>query len=344
MSKSRNWVFTLNNPEWSDVTTLTTASHSKFIIAVMEKGVNGTPHYQGYLELSTPRALSTLKTINGRAHWALRRGSRAQAIQYTMKTLDLEQIATVSCGTRFAEESITIGTDGQEVLDLPKWIVTGYNGTFGELASSLQKKDKTSLRERLTQIQEKIQAGVNETEIAQDHFTEWCRYRSSFQAYRLLHSERRNFKTEVTVIQGPTGTGKSMYCEENFPDAYWKGRDAWWDGYQQQEYVILDEYYGWLPYDFLLRLTDRYPLDVEVKGGKVNFASKKIIITTNKRPDLWYQHVYFPAFCRRVEEWLVFGTCFRSRYKKFSDAKFIEIHSEDQSGDVDNDFNRLSIE
>lgn len=124
--------------------------------------------------------------------------------------------------------------------------------------------------------------------------------------YRLLTSTPRNHETKVYVYQGPTGTGKSKYAMETYPNAYWKQRSNWWDGYQDHEDVVIDEFYGWLPFDLLLRLCDRYPLHVETKGGNVNFVAKSIIITTNQVPERWYKNVYFQSFIRRVTEWHVF--------------------------------------
>ena len=88
--------------------------------------------------------------------------------------------------------------------------------------------------------------------------------------------------------------------------AYWKQRSNWWDGYSTQETVVLDEFYGWLPFDLLLRLCDRYPLLVETKGGQVQFVAKTIIITSNSLPSNWYRSAYFPSFVRRVDHWHVF--------------------------------------
>jgi len=128
------------------------------------------------------------------------------------------------------------------------------------------------------------------------------------------------------VIQGPTGTGKSKHCIDEYPGAYWKSRDSWWDGYEAQETVILDEFYGWLPYDTLLRLCDRYPMSVEVKGGKTQFLAKTIVITTNKVPSKWYgPKVYFEALQRRVDEWWVFGPVFRTKMTNYDESKFIDI-------------------
>ena len=39
----------------------------------------------------------------------------------------------------------------------------------------------------------------------------------------------------------------------------------------------------------LLRLLDRYPLQVRVKGGFVWWSPKRVIITTNTDPNKWYE-------------------------------------------------------
>lgn len=52
---------------------------------------------------------------------------------------------------------------------------------------------------------------------------------------------------------------------------------------------MVDEFYGWFSWDFMLRLCDRYPLSVETKGGAVQFVAKKIIFTSNDHPRDWYK-------------------------------------------------------
>jgi len=66
---------------------------------------------------------------------------------------------------------------------------------------------------------------------------------------------------------------------------------TWWDGYSGQPVVVIDEFYGWLGYDFLLRLLDRYSFAVETKGGSVSFTSKLVIFTSNKPPSEWYRNI-----------------------------------------------------
>lgn len=118
-----------------------------------------------------------------------------------------------------------------------------------------------------------------------------------------MKTEPRSWDTCVHVLQGPTGTGKSKWAQDFDPKGYWKQRSNWWDGYTKQETVVIDEFYGWLPFDLLLRLCDRYPLLVETKGGQVQFLAKTIIITTNMLPCNWYRNAYFPSFARRVNMW-----------------------------------------
>jgi len=58
---------------------------------------------------------------------------------------------------------------------------------------------------------------------------------------------------------------------------------------------VLDDFYGWLPWDFLLRLLDRYPLLVETKGGQVQFVAKTVVITSNKPYLEWYSESFDKA-------------------------------------------------
>ena len=77
----------------------------------------------------------------------------------------------------------------------------------------------------------------------------FTRYHKGLTALSLAVSRPRKFKTKVTVIFGETGVGKSRWACETYPDAYWKPPNSkWWDNYAQEETVIIDEFYGRLPY------------------------------------------------------------------------------------------------
>lgn len=162
-------------------------------------------------------------------------------------------------------------------------------------------------RNDLEEIKNKILEGVEEKEISLEHFSDWTRYHKAFERFRLIHSTPRNEPQEVIVCIGKTGTGKTKYAQEFDPKAYWKEHGKWWDGYTNQNTIIIDEFYGWIPFTELLRVCDRYTYRGETKGGTVNIVSKTVIITSNKEPDDWYTNCYFDAFKRRVTKWRRFN-------------------------------------
>lgn len=193
-------------------------------------------------------------------------------------------------------------------------------GTQEEAIAYCKKNDATSLgciyeygkpgrqgqRTDLEEVRQLIVSNVPELEIANEYFTSWCSNRVSFEHYRLLTTAPRNTTVDTYLLVGDPGTGKSHFCATQCPGAYWKQPGTrWWDGYQGQEVVILDDFNGWIPYTDMLRLCDGYPLNVEVKGGQVPMLAKWIIITSNFGPRRWYSNkVYkkhdYRALHRRI--------------------------------------------
>lgn len=123
----------------------------------------------------------------------------------------------------------------------------------------------------------------------------------------------RTFKTEVYYYYGLPGVGKSKRAYEEAlatnEEIYYKPRGDWWDGYQQQANVIIDDFYGWIKYDELLKICDRYPYRVPIKGGYEKFTSKRIWITSNVPISKLYKHEHFlpqaiERRCTKIEEML----------------------------------------
>jgi len=110
--------------------------------------------------------------------------------------------------------------------------------------------------------------------------------------------------TQCNVYWGPTGTGKSHRAFSEGPGAYVKNPNIkWWDGYQGEETVIIDEFSGLIDITYLLRWIDRYPCMVEVKGGAVVLNAKNFIITSNISPQEWYPNAsanHKAALARRL--------------------------------------------
>lgn len=160
-------------------------------------------------------------------------------------------------------------------------------------------------RSDLSGIKEKLDTGATLAEVASQDFSTWAKYRGAFREYKMLVTKPRNFKSVVYVVCGETGVGKSRWAADKWPNAYWKSHGQWWDSYDGQEVVIIDEFYGWLTYSFMLRLLDRYPLLVEVKGGSVPFVSKVVVIISNKDPAEWYdsKKCLWAPLERRIDKW-----------------------------------------
>jgi hypothetical protein len=102
------------------------------------------------------------------------------------------------------------------------------------------------------------------------------------QAY--LCPEKRN-KPKVYRAYGSTGTGKTTWADETFKDSYVKDETQWWDEYDNEETVIFDEFRSnTMPFNKLLKITDKLPYSCQVKGGYMWLRCKNIVFTSNKHP------------------------------------------------------------
>lgn len=93
---------------------------------------------------------------------------------------------------------------------------------------------------------------------------------------------------------GPTGTGKSRKVWADYPDHYPKQLNKWWDGYMDEEVVVIEE---WAPKNEMTASSlkiwaDRYPFSCEVKGACIRrIRPKKIIVTSNYTMEQCFERV-----------------------------------------------------
>lgn len=267
-NKCRAWCFTINNPgerERDSLRDIARHSNTRYIVCGTEfGGEQKTEHIQGYVYFANPRSLSGIKRLAG--------FSRAH----------LEQAR---------------GTPEEASAYCKK------DGDFWE-EGVLPKSGK---RVDLDEIRQEIKDGKSEAYIAENHFSQWVQYRRSFEAYRrLLVNEPRRWKTWTNVLVGPTGLGKTRFVYQQHPDddIYVWGGDRWFDGYCGQRVALLDDFRGELTIGFMLRLLDRYPMQVPIKGGFINWNPRRVYITSNHLPEHWYDNVDRPsmdALTRRID-------------------------------------------
>lgn len=116
----------------------------------------------------------------------------------------------------------------------------------------------------------------------------------------------------VEIWWGVTGSGKSHKAFHEYPEAYRKSIPGkWWEGYRGESVVVFEEFNPQedkeLRLPELLKILDKYPYQVEIKGASMQLKANHFIFTTNIDPREWYQgHPQVPAFCRRVNKILRF--------------------------------------
>ena len=103
----------------------------------------------------------------------------------------------------------------------------------------------------------------------------------------------RKEMTQGTWIWGPTGVGKSHAAFKDFDPKTMYIHDIsteWWDAYEGQETVIINEFRGEIKYGRMLDLVDKWPKLVPRRGREdTPFLAKRLIITSPMPPDECYQ-------------------------------------------------------
>jgi len=115
----------------------------------------------------------------------------------------------------------------------------------------------------------------------------WVKYPGLYKRCKAVRIKPRDrhVTPEVSFYFGAPGVGKTRRVfDEHKDDVYMKDNTKWWDGYEGQRCILIDELETsehWR-IEEMLRFLDRYPYQGQVKGGYVNVNSPFIAITSNK--------------------------------------------------------------
>lgn len=255
--QAKHWVFTINNytNEHKDsLQTLRNPTNPTEVVYVVygeEVGESGTPHLQGFISFTKRLAFGRVRSILPDGAWF-----------------------EPAKGTP-AEAAQYCKKDGAftEVGILP----TG-RGARSDIAA----------------VQQAIKGGAKAGEIRDEFFGIYCRYERAILRYCADLAPKRDWQPTVTVLWGEAGAGKtrSVYDYHNADEIYMHTGQHWFDGYNGQEIVLFDDFHGGIfRHDYFMKLIDRYPMQVPIKGGFVQWTPKVIYLTSNKDPNDWYPGV-----------------------------------------------------
>jgi len=150
-----------------------------------------------------------------------------------------------------------------------------------------------------------VDEGKPELEIAREMPVAWSRNLKALDRYKLLTAVKRDWPVQTICLWGPSGSGKSKFIHDAEPDAYWVSRGnnnaSWYDGYDGDECVVFDDFYGWISRDQVQRICDRYPMQFQTKGGTRMCQIRRVYFTANEHPKYWWK-IGLGAMTRRFDE------------------------------------------
>jgi len=103
-------------------------------------------------------------------------------------------------------------------------------------------------------------------------------------------------------IYGKPGIGKSTWVRNHVPadKIFWKDSNRWWDFYNDQEAILIDDLSGPDMGKLLKTWTDNFTFYGETKGGVIAPKFNTVYVTTNYLPhELWNDRKLVEAIKRR---------------------------------------------
>jgi hypothetical protein len=245
--QSRRWCWTINNYTEDDLRRVSNFENkAEWAIYGKEVGSEkGTPHLQGYFYLKKKTTLTGVKKILPRANFQIAKGTHEENRIYCSKE--------ANDVTEYGTFPMEPGAMGKE-CEVNRWAT----------ARQLAKNGKVE-------------------EIDPKLYIQYYRTFKTIAKDNMQMPTDLDGKLEHEWWHGEPGTGKSRKAHADHPEAYRKALNKWWDGYQGEEVVIIDEVEkGSAMFGHLFKIWgDRYGFIGETKGSGIAVRPKKIIIISN---------------------------------------------------------------
>lgn len=283
VTRARAWRFTTNN--YTDELTTEIQHCGVNVARYMAYGkevapTTGTPHLQGFVYFDQPKTFTAVVKLLPRSDVDVCKHPDRMSL-YVKK------------GEQSKEEWESDGIKG------PNYGKNADVWEHGDLPmSDFQKGEigKKKMREHCEMIIDAVKKHRTQDLPAECMFHIGCAKKFVQQQIAdEIHNSCVTMDGELTHewIYGPSRTGKTRMAMEANPDCYRKGKNKWWDGYANEDVVLIDDFGGRNVdlIDDLKEWSDRYPFMCEYKGGMMKIRPRKIIVTSNWHPKELFTNV-----------------------------------------------------
>jgi len=266
--RQTDWCFTLYGVT-IEQTIARMGPQAQFVIAGDETcPKTSRKHVQGFIQMSYPTTLAQLRKLHA-GHYETRRGTSQEARDYCTKE-----------GT-YLEYGSLVQKDAPAA---EFWQMVKNGATNSELATAWP--ERFSLKIRIIEAMR--------------------------QALNIRQVEALEELPTVTAVFGPPGRGKSEFIRRMIGAApYYSPVEAkngskedslWWDGYNGEDIIWLQDYKGQGGQRLFLNLCDKGPLRVQTKGGTIKIRPKRIYFCSMYHPRTWFKNCPEWAILRRITE------------------------------------------
>lgn len=289
---AQKWCGTWNNPTMTGEelkTFVEGLEEVKLCVFQKEKGDNGTEHFQMYFEtkkrmyttgahaMLNPIKMSLLHakgTKQQNEKYCTKEEGRVDGPWYANCTTDDFKRKSGNQGKRsdldeFARMIKEEGGITEDVFEAMPGHAMAYNKHAKALVAEL----------KLTEIKKKEMAYWQE------------QYQRRQRGEEIEGQQQRNLK----LYFGPTAVGKTtevklhVMGELGVPLFEKSAATKWWDGYQGENHVLVDEYRGGQTIDEFKALTNIGEVAIEMKGTSGILVAEQMYFTTNCHPTQWWK-------------------------------------------------------
>lgn len=259
-SYTKYWCFTENNPERVK---LEMPKDGTYLVWQLEKGANGTPHLQGYVEFASKKRSSWVHKhfLPRGAFFVRKKQLAAEARAYCMKE--------------------------QTRVEGP-W-------ELGEISNPEPGKAKGK-RTDLEAFKEDAKR-LSQSQMIDKYPMEMSRYWRLYNLVVQSHEPAWSGARNVILLYGPPGTGKTMWARTLYPKDETRtlmvSKQLWFDGVTRDtKCVILDEFVGNYKLRHMMQIMHEWPETMPIKGGSTWFVPETLILITNVHPEKWWVKQY----------------------------------------------------